>query len=189
MVGNWAVWIRNSVRWCCLEHKPDLPPVPLPINGKIIRWLARPSKRIAARLIPTEPIDFLYGNSPCLTSGISSALHCFGRVAFVLFAILCADYPSKQLSKHWTQEAALKFRCFFSSGPGDMICSASQTILLSPRCGLPCISISEGYNTKLLLRSRTTRRAATQILTTLNIFSWKFLLYLPCMWWGMWAIF
>lgn len=57
---------------------------------------ARPSKGIGIRLIPTAPIDFVYRNSPCLTPGISAALHRFGRVAFVLLAALCADYPSLQ---------------------------------------------------------------------------------------------
>lgn len=57
---------------------------------------ARPSKGTGMRLIPTEPTDFLYRNSPCLTSGISAALHCLGPAGFMLLDILCADYPSLQ---------------------------------------------------------------------------------------------
>lgn len=92
--------------WHWQEDKPGLPTVPQTVNSRIIRWLsslsafnhnwARPSKGTGMRLIPTEPINFFYRNSPCLTSGISAALHCFGSIAFMLLAVLCADYPSSQ---------------------------------------------------------------------------------------------
>lgn len=90
----------------CQEDKPGLPTVPQTVNSRIITWLsslssfnhnwARPSKGTGMRLIPTEPINFFYRNSPCLTSGISAALHCFGSIAFMLLAVLRVDYPSSQ---------------------------------------------------------------------------------------------
>lgn len=92
--------------WHWQEDKPGLPTVPQTVNSRIIRWLsslssfnhnwARPSKGTGMRLIPTEPINFFYRISPCLTSGISAAVHCFGSIAFMLLAVLCADYPSSQ---------------------------------------------------------------------------------------------